>query len=103
MKLSECYITIKTLMKHPQGLTLEELSEKIREDWPTESATMWLTVSENSGLRILIEDELICINRVNGKYYFNPDSEHYYHDKGMIDEHVRKVLAGENLNYEKRN
>lgn len=100
MKLSECYITIKTLMRHPEGLTIDELSKKILEYWPSEGATRCLTTNDNIRLKWLLDGELVCIMEKDGKYCFNRDSKNYYCDyagDGMIDGDIRRLLTGKPL------
>ncbi len=96
MIFSSCYITVKTLMKHPEGLTLEELSERINDEWPGHSAAMWLTCDENYQLNDFVERRLVCIRRENERYYFDRSSEHYYyfhnHD---IDNRLRVIIKRE--------
>ncbi len=82
------------------------MAERIREYWPDERATRWLTIDENSGLKRLVDDELVCILKENGKYKFNQHSKYYYHDYnygGMINRDVKEMVERQSVQKEDQN
>ncbi|MBI2663574.1 hypothetical protein HYX15_03545 [Candidatus Woesearchaeota archaeon] len=89
--ITQSIFTVGILKDNPNGLSIEELAEKLIEKHGNHSVTRFLVHGGDYSLLKEKLKELICIDERNGKYFFNQNAKRYS-ENGIANAFLKGLL-----------